>query len=157
LYPNGSTTGQEWQPCGTTDVEMVSGVVMGYETRLDGVLAIEPFPSETGAEELRRMLASLRSSDVRSSAWELMPMGHGLVNESRHGWEGQASHLRKIAGELLRPRGMDLVGRLEAIREDDTPTSRFMQSGTANPSELVAPSPSARAKAPSADARIQGF
>jgi hypothetical protein len=94
-------------------------MVVGYATRLEGALAIHPFPDAKVVAELRAMLASLHGESARSSAWGLTPMGHGLVNDSDYDWENQASVLRMIAGEILAPRGMHLIGRLEAIGEDD--------------------------------------
>ncbi|MDI1482727.1 HEAT repeat domain-containing protein [Polyangium sp. y55x31] len=98
---------------------------MSYESRLEGLLALDPPPDPALVPALRAAVDAIATlpgvEPGRSSTWRLTPIGGGLVNEQAFDWEVQVEWLRRILAEVLAPRGLSLMGKLEAIGEDDEP------------------------------------
>lgn len=96
---------------------------MSYDSRLEGTLALDPPPDPAVVAELRAAIEALASSrerpDEPRSGWKLTPLGGGLVNEDDVDWEAQLAWLDDARRQILAPRGIALMGRLEAIGEDD--------------------------------------
>ncbi len=87
---------------------------MGYETRLEGALWIEPAPQDQ--TDLREALTAL--AEPRVGRLVLTPMGRGLLFEHSFDWEGALALLGRVRAEVLLPRGIALGGVLRALGED---------------------------------------
>ncbi|MDC3961394.1 HEAT repeat domain-containing protein [Polyangium jinanense] len=96
---------------------------MSYESGLEGSLAIDPPPDPALVPDLRAAVDAIAAlpgvKPGHASTWRLTPLGGGLVNEQAFDWEVQVEWLRRILAEVFAPRGLSLMGKLEAIGEDD--------------------------------------
>jgi hypothetical protein len=91
---------------------------MSYDSRIEGTLALHPFPSGDEAAALRRELAPLATPGA--GRLSLTPLGHGLVFEGTLEWTEAISLLTHARREIFGPRGIALAGVLRAVGEDDT-------------------------------------
>jgi hypothetical protein len=89
-------------------------IVMGYETRLEGTLWIEPEAEDR--DSLCNAIASV--ADLRAGRLSLTPLGRGLVFEDCFDWEAGLALLDRTRSEVLLPRAISLGGLLRAFGED---------------------------------------
>ncbi len=90
---------------------------MSYDSRIEGTLALHPFPAGDDAAALRSTLAALATMGAGRLA--LTPLGHGLVFEETLEWTKAIAALNEARREIFAPRGIALAGMLRAIGEDD--------------------------------------
>jgi uncharacterized protein YwqG len=91
---------------------------MSYDSRIEGALALHPFPSADEATALREELAPLAAPGAGRLA--LTPLGHGLVFEQTLEWTEAITALAHARRDIFTPRGIALQGVLRAVGEDDT-------------------------------------
>jgi hypothetical protein len=91
---------------------------MSYDSRIEGALALHPFPSGDEVAALRSELAPLATPGA--GRLSLTPLGHGLVFEATLEWTEAISLLTHARREIFGPRGIALAGVLRAVGEDDS-------------------------------------
>jgi HEAT repeats len=90
---------------------------MSYDTWLEGILALTPFPDEAATLALREALAS-SPLDPRAGRLVLTPLGHGLLLEETTDWEAALQALLRVQSTLFTPQGILAAGTLRALGED---------------------------------------
>ncbi|MFO0762571.1 MAG: hypothetical protein U0359_39390 [Byssovorax sp.] len=89
---------------------------MSYDSRIEGALALHPFPDAEVVAALREALRPLGSPGAGRVV--LTPLGHGLVVEETLDWDEGLAAIERARATVFAPRGIALAGVLRAIGED---------------------------------------
>lgn len=92
---------------------------VGYETRLEGTLALHPLPDAPEVAALREALASL--SNPRAGRLDLTPLGRALEISDTFDWRAAVAAIEEAIALAFTPRGIALSGVVRAVGEDDAP------------------------------------
>ena len=90
---------------------------VGYETRLEGTLALHPFPEEPEVAALREALAGL--SSARAGRLGLTPLGRALEVSDTFDWRAGVRAIERAIASAFAPRAIAVSGVLRAVGEDD--------------------------------------
>lgn len=90
---------------------------MSYTSRIEGTLALHPFPDDHAVPALREALAAL--ADPGGGRLVLTPLGRGLSFEDTFDWTAALEPLSRARTTVFAPAGLAITGVLRAIGEDD--------------------------------------
>lgn len=92
---------------------------MSYTSRIEGTLALHPFPEDDAVPALREALAVL--ADRGGGRLVLTPLGRGLSLEDTVDWTEALESIERARTTIFSPRSLAIAGVLRAIGEDDAP------------------------------------
>jgi hypothetical protein len=90
---------------------------VSYSSRLEGTLALHPFPEDDAVAALREALAAL--TDRGGGRLVLTPLGRGLGLEDTVDWTEALESIEHARATIFSPRSLAITGVLRAIGEDD--------------------------------------
>jgi hypothetical protein len=90
---------------------------VSYTSRVEGTLALHPFPEDEAIPALRESLAAF--ADPAGGRLVLTPLGHGLTFEDTFDWTAAIDSLSLARTAVFARTGVAIAGVLRAIGEDD--------------------------------------